>query len=114
MRIDKSVFIRFCLTAVMAFSIAVTGCGNDGQNGQDGEDGAPGVPGPPGPPGPPGDGEPGPGDVVDLSDPVDLALIEAIGKPLVVEITGVTVGGCWKSSLTIVPAPCCWLVSIRK
>jgi OmcA/MtrC family decaheme c-type cytochrome len=75
----------------MAFSIAVTGCGNDGQNGQDGEDGAPGVPGPPGPPGPPGDGEPGPGDVVDLSDPVDLALIEAIGKPLVVEITGVTV-----------------------
>jgi OmcA/MtrC family decaheme c-type cytochrome len=97
MRIDKSVFIRFCLTAMMAFSLAVTGCGNDGQNGQDGQDGQDGddgmdgEQGPPGPAGPPGGTPPGAGDVVDISNPATEELLNSFGDPLVAEITDVTV-----------------------
>ena len=91
---SKRVSMGRCLLLLMlALGLAVSGCSGDtGAQGEQGEPGEPGEPGPPGPEGPPGPGgEPGPGEEVDLNDPDDLALIYAIGKPLVVDITNVTV-----------------------
>jgi OmcA/MtrC family decaheme c-type cytochrome len=92
--IGKNIWVgRLLLSVIMAFGLAVSGCdsssGSDGAEGPQGPPGEPGEPGEPGPPGP--GGQPGPGDVVDMSDPVDQALIYAIGEPLVLEITDVTV-----------------------
>jgi len=96
----KNVWVgRFLLSAVMAFGLAVSGCSStNGADGADGEDGAPGAPGEDGMDGMDGqdgsdgsEGGPGPGSVIDMSDPDGQALIYAIGQPLVVVITGVTV-----------------------
>ena len=81
---------------MMAFSVAVTGCGDDGQSGQDGgrRTGRPGEDRKDrkDPQGPPGGTPPGPGDVVDISDPaIEELLAESLGEPLVAEITDVTV-----------------------
>ncbi len=79
--------VRFLLTAIMAVGLAVSGCGNDGQNGQDGQDGMDGMDGQDGEQGPPGGPAPGPGDVIDITDPFFFELLVELGEPLVAEIT---------------------------
>ncbi len=91
----KNVWVgRFLLSAIMALGLAISGCGNDGAQGAEGPEGPAGPAGPEGPEGPegpPGGTVPGPGDVVDISNPALEEFLVSIGDPLVAEITDVTV-----------------------